>query len=35
MLKREACESIHISPFIEGIKDQIEDGKIEDQKDEA
>ncbi len=35
MLKREACESIHISPFIEGIKDQIKDRKIEDQKDEA
>ena len=34
MLKREAREGIQ-SPFIEGIKDQIEDGKIEDQKDEA
>ena len=35
MLKREACEGIHISPFIEGIKDQIKDGKIEDQEDET
>ena len=35
MLKREAREGIHISPFIESIKDQIEDREIENQKDET
>jgi hypothetical protein len=35
MLHGKASEGIHISPFIKGIKDQIEDREIQDEKDES